>query len=194
MVNLAQLMYTAMLVCSKQALIGKDNVYTTSLCLYRSLVMLAIAGFQSLFFSKENSAKFIESSEQHDSATFGAIQIICASFTHGLFMFGATITILISLAVLPICYCALAIHTASCLCSNVSWAYNWSKNPQATITLEGAIVFTLSMLVKSCAITLFFYTQVPNSSVTSTSPDLIGMTADPLLQLFLKAVTPNIQY
>ena len=45
MVNLAQLMYTAMLASSKQALIGKDNVYTTSLCLYRSLVMLAIAGF-----------------------------------------------------------------------------------------------------------------------------------------------------
>ena len=53
MVNLAQLMYTMMLYFSKQALVGKDSVNTTSLCLYRSLVLLAISGFKYAFFSQD---------------------------------------------------------------------------------------------------------------------------------------------
>ena len=53
MVNLAQLMYTLTLYFSKQALTGKDKVNMTSLCLYRSLMLLAIAGFKYAFFSEE---------------------------------------------------------------------------------------------------------------------------------------------
>ena len=81
----------------------------------------------------------------------------------------ATVTLLTALTILPICYCALAIHITSCLFSNLNWVSRWCQNRDWS--QDGAVVFCLSVMVKSCAAVLLFYTQTPKQLVAPFEVD-----------------------
>ena len=121
------------------------------------------------------------------------LKVGLAVVTHASLMIMATVCFLISLAILPISYCAVALHTTSCLCTNAYWAINAcfgsKKLRRGEFTMDGAIVAILSMLVQGCAIALLYVPlPEPNSKFGNE-------TKDPLIALLIGNITsPNAKY
>ena len=119
------------------------------------------------------------------------IKVGLAVITHSSLMFMATICFLISLATLPISYCAIALHTTSCLCTNAYWALNACFSSRRVrrgeFTIDSAIVTTLSLLVNGCAIALL-YVPLPEPDSKFSKGD-----QDPLIALLIGS-SANAKY
>ena len=104
-------------------------------------------------------------------------------------MCAATLSLLVSLTVLPITYCALALHLSSCLYGNLRWALQAcchrrrkavKQHSMMRLSLDGILVAFFSLTLNIGAVALFFL-PVPESAATEVSQD----AQDPFVQLFI---------